>query len=103
MAPDRVAIKLGSPNIVTKDRDGLETWIYDKIATEQSYSRSKAGIGVVGGAAGVLGSTPAAGGGAAGYSRAAGASSTTQRTLTVVIKFSEAGLIKSIDYHTSRF
>jgi outer membrane protein assembly factor BamE (lipoprotein component of BamABCDE complex) len=29
---------LGSPNIVTKDENGLETWVYDRIATDASYS-----------------------------------------------------------------
>ena len=42
-----VAEALGSPNIVTKDSDGLETWVYDKIATEASYSSSSAGTGLI--------------------------------------------------------
>src|SRR3990170_7897662 len=40
MSQADVAEALGSPNIVTKDSVGDETWIYDKIATEASYSRS---------------------------------------------------------------
>lgn len=36
-----VATALGSPNIVTRDSEGKETWIYDKIATEASYSRDR--------------------------------------------------------------
>ena len=39
---DQVATALGSPNIVTRDAEGRETWIYDKIATEASYSNSNA-------------------------------------------------------------
>jgi len=31
---------LGSPNIVTADENGLETWVYDKVATEANYSKS---------------------------------------------------------------
>ncbi|MEI6127326.1 MAG: hypothetical protein WCQ99_12320, partial [Pseudomonadota bacterium] len=34
MSQATVAEALGSPNIVTRDEDGQETWIYDKIATE---------------------------------------------------------------------
>src|SRR5437763_709289 len=34
MSQASVAEALGSPNIVTRDDDGMETWIYDKIATE---------------------------------------------------------------------
>jgi hypothetical protein len=33
-----VAEALGSPNIVTRDSAELETWVYDKTATEASYS-----------------------------------------------------------------
>lgn len=33
MAQDEVALALGSPNIVTQDSNGKETWIYDKIAS----------------------------------------------------------------------
>ena len=44
MSQADVAIALGSPNIVTKDTGGTETWIYDKIATEASYSNDSGGI-----------------------------------------------------------
>ena len=37
-----VAAALGSPNIVTKDSADKETWVYDKIASEASYSASSA-------------------------------------------------------------
>lgn len=30
---DEVALALGSPNIVTQDAEGKETWIYDKVAS----------------------------------------------------------------------
>ena len=30
---DEVAIALGSPNIVTQDAEGKETWIYDKVSS----------------------------------------------------------------------
>ena len=42
MTQDQVAAALGSPNIVTRDAAGRETWIYDKIASEASYSSSDA-------------------------------------------------------------
>src|SRR5215510_8134963 len=41
LTQDEVITALGSPNIVTRDADGHETWVYDKIATEASYSRSE--------------------------------------------------------------
>ena len=43
MSQADVSIKLGSPNMVTKDASGVETWVYDKIASESSYSNSSSG------------------------------------------------------------
>lgn len=84
-----VAEALGSPNIVTKDSDGLETWVYDKIATEASYSSSSAGTGLI---LSLL----------VGYNKESGASSTTQKTLTVIIKFKD-NIVDSFSYHSSKF
>ena len=39
MSGAEVMQSLGSPNIVTKDENGLETWVYDKIATDANYSQ----------------------------------------------------------------
>lgn len=52
MSGAEVAEALGSPNIVTKDSSESETWIYDKIATEASYSNSRGGVGGLAGVAG---------------------------------------------------
>jgi len=38
MSQSDVAKALGSPNMVTKDKDGIETWIYDKVSTDYAYS-----------------------------------------------------------------
>ena len=80
MSQADVATVLGSPNIVTTDAEGNETWIYDKVATEASYSgssRSKvSGAGAeVGGALGGIGGTVLGVlGGAVGGTQVAGAS-----------------------------
>lgn len=47
-----VAMVLGSPNIVTQDADGKETWIYDKVSSITSYGSSGFGVGIGGGAGG---------------------------------------------------
>ncbi len=90
MSQAEVATALGSPNIVTKDTAGKETWIYDKIASEASYSTSSGGTGLI----------LALFGYAHGSS---GAASSTQRTLTVVIKFDPQSRVDSMTYHTSKF
>lgn len=82
-----VAEALGSPNIVTRDSAGLETWVYDKTATEAQYSNSVAYGTVL----------------VVGVAKAAGAASVSQRTLTVVIKFSADGKVDTFSYHASRF
>ena len=89
-----VAEALGSPNIVSKDKEGRETWIYDKIASEVSYSSSASSIGT-----GLL-PTLIVGLGRASVS---GASASTQKTLTVVIKFDDQQLVDTFSYHTSKF
>ncbi|MEW6675180.1 MAG: hypothetical protein AB1348_04070 [Nitrospirota bacterium] len=101
MSQADVATALGSPNIVTRDSEGKETWIYDKIATEASYSKSSGGIG--GGAGGVAGTTLILGLIGGGYSKEAGAMSTTQKTLTVIIKFDKNNTVESFSYHASKF
>ena len=89
MSQAAVAEALGSPNIVTKDAGGLETWIYDKIASEASYSSGRTGTGLI---LSLFWHSD----------KRAGASSSTQKTLTVVIKF-EDEKVKSFTYHSSKF
>ena len=103
MSQADVAVALGSPNIVTNDGLGKETWIYDKIATEASYSTSRGGVSGGVGAGGLAGSALILGGVGGGYSKSAGASSTTQKTLTVVIKFDDRKNVESFSYHASKF
>jgi len=99
MSQTEVAEALGSPNIVTKDKNGTESWIYDKIATEASYSKSN--LGGVAGGGGTTGNTLLLGLITGAYE--SGASNTTQKTLTVVIKFGQDLLVESFSYHSSRF
>jgi len=98
-----VASALGSPNLVTKDINDNETWVYDKIATEASYSNSSANLGAGGLGAGAVASTLLLGGVNGSYDRNAGASSSTQRTLTVIIKFNKSSLVEAFSYHSSKF
>jgi hypothetical protein len=90
-----VAALLGSFNIVTADQERRETWIYDKVATEAAYSRS--GGSVVGLAFSSMGD------GLAGGEAKAGTTSTSQRTLTVIIKFDNDRLVRHFSYHASLF
>ena len=99
MSSAEVIQVLGSPNIVSSDEERREVWVYDRIATDRAYSSSSGGVGVLvllfGGSGGALGNV--------GGSASAGASSTSQRTLTVIIKFDKDNRVRDFAYHTSRF
>lgn len=87
MGQDSVAYALGSPNIVTKDKYGREAWIYDKHSSELCVSESSSGVWLV------LGNT-----GSETKKR-----STSQKSLTIIVKFDEQNLVDHISYHTTEF
>ena len=98
-----VAAALGSPNVVTTDEDRRETWIYDKISTERAYSNDSGGILTL-----IFGSGDANGNGGGGgilpgYVSGSGATSQTQKTLTVIVKFDERKKVRDFAYHGSTF
>jgi len=95
MSAADVAAVLGSPNIVTTEEQRQETWIYDKISSDVTYSRSSGTI------VGLL--FGGSGGGVGAGSTDAGSSSSSQRTLTVIIKFDTNSKVRDFSYHTSRF
>jgi len=87
MSGAEVAEALGSPNIVSTDEQGREVWIYDKISTDKVQSESS-GYGTL-----IL----------FGYRGSAGSSSTSQQTLTIIIKFDSDKKVRDFAYHASRF
>ena len=78
---------LGSPNIITTDDQRRENWVYDKIATEKFVSSSS-------GRRSLFWFDP--------LDNNVGSSS-SQRTLTIIIKFDENSKVRDFAYHTSRF
>lgn len=98
-----VAAVLGSPNIVTQDADGRETWVYDKVSSITAYGNSGFGVGV-GGLGGGFGSGGFGGGlGSVGYNKNGGVVQSVQKTLTVVLKFDKDNKVESFSYHMSSF
>ncbi|WP_018692832.1 hypothetical protein [Algicola sagamiensis] len=90
---------LGSPNIVSTDEERREVWVYDKVSTDSAYSTSSGGISAL-----ILGFGPkAAGGLGGGYNASTGAASTSQRTLTIIIKFDKDSRVRDFAYHQSKF
>lgn len=94
---------LGSPNMVTTDSKRRENWVYDKISTQTVVSQSSGGVSalILGGA--LIGGGLAGAGVAPGYRSSAGARSTTQRTLTIIIKFNEQNTVRDFAYRSSSF
>jgi len=78
---------LGSPNIITRDQNGFETWVYDRIATEARYNESANILFLM------------------LYAQGSSSSNATvsQKTLTVVVKMNEHGRVDSFAYHSSKF
>ncbi|MFC1674599.1 hypothetical protein ACFL1K_01700 [Candidatus Omnitrophota bacterium] len=87
MPSAKVIEALGSPNIVSTDENRLEVWVYDKIATDISYSSSEGGVWLILGSVG----------------GSSGATSTSQRTLTIVVKFDADNKVRDFAYHSSSF
>jgi outer membrane protein assembly factor BamE (lipoprotein component of BamABCDE complex) len=94
---------LGSPNMVTTDEQRRENWVYDKISTETVYSTSSGGVNALVLGGGLIGSALAGGLGGASYNSSAGARSTNQRTLTVIIRFDDASKVRDFAYRSSSF
>jgi outer membrane protein assembly factor BamE (lipoprotein component of BamABCDE complex) len=85
MSSSDVVTVLGSPNMVTTDDKRRESWVYDKVSTEGMATTSQ-------GTAFLW------------FPKDANASSSrTQKTLTIVIKFDEKGMVRDFAYNTSKF
>lgn len=77
---------LGSPNIISTDAEGREVWVYDKFSSESHSSGLSTGL------------IPSLF--VKGSSNSSGKS---QTTMTVIIKFDEAYLVRDVAYHRSKF
>jgi outer membrane protein assembly factor BamE (lipoprotein component of BamABCDE complex) len=99
MSGAEVAQILGSPNIVTTDEERREVWIYDKFRTETVTSQSSAGGSIL--ILGLIDSFIA--GGAPSVNSSSGASSRTQKTMTIIIKFDNEKKVRDFAYHQSSF
>ena len=87
MPASDVAAILGSPNIVTTDEKRREVWIYDKISTNRVNTTNSAFGTLI-----ILGAN-------AQQSQ----NTTSQKTLTVIIKFNEQKLVRDFAYNYTQF
>jgi outer membrane protein assembly factor BamE (lipoprotein component of BamABCDE complex) len=87
MPASDVAAILGSPNIVTTDEKRREVWIYDKVSSNRVDTQNSFGGGII-----ILG----------GSTRQA-ESTSTQKTLTIIIKFDEMKRVRDFAYNYTQF
>ena len=98
MSQGEIIVALGSPNMVTSDANGLETWVYDKLSTEVNSNSQKKSFSLLGGVIGSKIGVGATGGSSSKNSN----TSSSQKTLTVVLKFIEKKL-ETYTYNASSF
>ncbi len=103
MSSAEVIEVLGSPNMVSTDSERREVWVWDKISTTNVYSTSSGGVSalILGGAG--VGSGIAGGGVGGSYNSNTGASSTSQRTLTIIVKFDKESKVRDFAYRQTSF
>lgn len=87
MTSAEVVEVLGAPNMVSTDEQRREVWVYDRVSTETAYSTSSGGGSIL-----ILG---ASGG--------SGARSSSQRTLTIIIKYDAEQRVRDFSYRSSSF
>lgn len=110
MSQDEVVLSLGSPNIVTQDANGKETWVYDKMSSslttrdkrESSVENAMdaryfwhgiltfATLGLI-----HKDTKPEL--------KDVAQVVSSQNTLTIVIKFDQSNRVESYSYHSSKF
>lgn len=94
MSGAEVAAVLGSPNIVSTDENRNEVWIYDRISSQTVQTDTRGAVAVLRFLSDV---------GPIAASGRTQTETTSQRTLTVIIKFDENDNVRDFAYHTSRF
>ncbi len=78
---------LGSPNIVTRDAYGKDTWIYDKVSSSVSYDTDGSYKTLI----------------FIGHHKSKANVVNVEKTLTVVIKFNQNYRVESYTYYMSQF
>ncbi len=102
MSQAEVVTSLGSPNMVTRDRDGVETWVYDKFLSETSTVSADQRAGASGGLGGVGSGILGVFGASASQGSSASNQIRSQKTLTVILKFKDQRLTDFV-YNTSSY
>lgn len=87
MSSAAVIEALGTPNMVTTDDKRRETWVYDRVSTNIQASSSQNGVWLL-----------LFGGGNKNQK-----ATSSQRTLTIIVKFDKNSKVRDFSYRTSTF
>jgi outer membrane protein assembly factor BamE (lipoprotein component of BamABCDE complex) len=80
---EKILEELGSPNMVTGSSADQETWVYDKVSTTVQAESKNESNSIIGGVfAGIIGI-----GGKSATENSTGTTTSSQKTLTLIIKF----------------
>lgn len=110
MAQDEVALALGSPNIVTQDANGKETWIYDKMSSSitdrnknESFIENDMNSRYFWHSLLTFVTLGLINKNVKPELKDVAQVVSSQSTLTIVIKFDKNNLVESYTYHSSKF
>lgn len=95
MTTSEVVESVGSPNLVTRGRNGRESWVYDRFSTEASEEGFHVGGGGMGAGGNVLG--------ALGVNGGRNKKTTSQRNLMLMVTFGPDGMVETFAYRSSKF
>jgi hypothetical protein len=87
MSSAAVVEALGSPNIVSTDSERREVWIYDKVSRTSVAQASKVGGSLI----------------LIGGSKSSKITESSQKSLTIIIKFDGNSLVRDFSYRQSSF
>jgi outer membrane protein assembly factor BamE (lipoprotein component of BamABCDE complex) len=87
MPASDVAAILGSPNIVTTDEQRREVWVYDKVSSNRVNTANSIGGSII----------------IFGGSSSQSESTSTQKTLTIIIKYDEQKRVRDFAYNYTQF
>jgi len=107
---DEVVMSLGSPNIVTQDANGKETWIYDKMSSSitdlnknESAMENDILIRNSWHSLATLLTLGLINRGVKPEMKEVSQLVSSQNTLTIIIKFDKNNCVESYSYHSSKF
>jgi len=110
MAQDEVAVALGSPNIVTQDANGKETWIYDKMSSSitdrnknESYVENAMDARYFWHEILTLATLGLINKEVKPELKDVSQVVSSQKTLTIIVKFDSTNKVESYTYHMSKF